>query len=387
MRELNPVLQTFRESPFTRVTLRANELGAVNLGQGFPDHAPPAFVQEALQQALTGPQQYAPVAGLPALREELARDAEKRLGLKLDPATEITITAGATEAVQSALQGILQPGDEVILFEPTYDMYGPQVKLAGGIPVYVPLEFDGAYHLSEEKLRAAITPKTRVLILNTPHNPTGKVFSLQELQILASIAMEHDLDVISDEVYDRLTFGVSHLPIHALNGMQDRTLTVGSAGKTFAVTGWRVGWAFGSKRLTDALRGVHQWVSFCAPTPLQQATMLSLQEAQRFDYSGSVQRDYLQKRDFLTSALQQAGFKTCTPQGGYFVVADVSGLGLSEEQAFEWMLTEVGIASIPMGVFYDSGVSPFAGLRFAFCKGQETLQRAAERLYSGCTVK
>ncbi|GEM49400.1 pyridoxal phosphate-dependent aminotransferase [Deinococcus cellulosilyticus] len=386
MRELNPVLQTFRDSPFTQMTLRAMDLGAVNLGQGFPDHAPPAFVQEALRESFSGPQQYAPVAGLMTLREELAQDAEKRLGLKLNPATEVTITAGATEAVQGALQGILQQGDEVIVLEPTYDMYAPQVKLAGGIPVFVALRFEGGYQLDVDALKAAITEKTRVIILNTPHNPTGKVFTRAELQAIADLALVHDLYVISDEVYDRLTFEVEHLCIHTLEGMQERTITVGSAGKTFAVTGWRVGWAFASERLTKALRGVHQWVSFCAPSPLQHATMLALKTAQTFDYSGSVQQGYIQKRDFLSASLKDAGFPVYQPEGGYFVVADVSHLGLSEQAACDWMLTEVGVASIPMGVFYNQGGSPFAGLRFAFCKGQETLEQAAERLYAGCKV-
>lgn len=377
-------------SPFAEMTALAARHGAVNLGQGFPDFPPPAWLQEALTRAsAAGAHQYSPPPGLPALREIVAEAHAATLGFTPDADAEVTITVGATEGMAAALLALIEPGDEVIVIEPAYDSYAPQVRLAGGTPRFVPLQLnaDGTWILSEEALRAALTPRTRALILNTPHNPTGKVFTRAELAGIARVAADANLIVLSDEVYDRLTYGRAHVSVASLPGMRERTVTIGSAGKTFAVTGWRVGWVIAPPDVTAALRAAHTFVPFCAPTPLQAAVAEGLRVARDVGYDEELRSTYREKRDMLADALARAGFRVLPCEGTFFLLADWSGLqaasGARDDTAFcRWLTTEVGVAAIPPSIFLTpEHRAPSATLaRFVFCKTHGGLHEAASRL-------
>lgn len=368
-------------SIFTEMTALALEHQAINLAQGFPDFAGPAFVKDAASQAINSElNQYSPSSGIAPLREAIARSWKRHTNLHLDPQSEITVTAGATEALMAAMLALINPGDEVIIFEPFYDAYPPDVMLAGGVPRYVRLP-EPHWTLPVETLRAAITPKTRAIILNTPHNPIGKVWSHSELTLLAQIACEHDLLVIADEVYERLTYDdIKHVSIATLPGMWERTVTISSTGKTFSLTGWKVGYAIAAAPLTEALRRVHQFVTFCAPTPLQHAMATALDAGQA--YERHLTSFYSARRNELMIALRRAGMAVLPPAGTYFVMADIGALGWSDDVAFCRFLTrEVGVAAIPPSLFYHDGYQ--SGLvRFCFSKRAETIAAAAERLLS-----
>ena len=375
-------VKDFGANPFAEMTALAVQHGAVNLGQGFPDFSPPDFVLKAAQEAFSGAfHQYSPPRGLPRLARAVSASFEASLGYTPDPDLEVTITHGATEAMYSATQALLNPGDEAIIIEPQYDMYTPQVVMAGGKPVYVQLELEGgAWRLDLGRLRAACSDRTKLLILNTPHNPTGKVFSSLELEGIAQLAQEFDFFVIADEVYDRLTYNVPHVRIASLPGMRDRTVTIGSAGKAFSVTGWRIGWAVASASLSDAIRRGHQWVPFCAATPMQEAVAIALEQASVNGYAAQIQAMFQSRRDTLDHALRAAGLETNLPDGGYFSTVDARDFGLDAHTLARAFVTEVGVAPIPMTVFYaDKSRAPRV-LRFAFCKTQATLEAAAKRL-------
>jgi aspartate/methionine/tyrosine aminotransferase len=377
-------VQGFSPNPFTALTLLAHQHNAVNLGQGFPDWSPEPFVLEAAAQAfsVSGHHQYVPPRGVTRLLEGVARLLEPQIGV-IDALAEVTITAGATQALHVALQSILNPGDAVILLEPKFDSYAPQVKLCDGVPIFVQLElYNGAWVLPLEKLREAITPSTRAILLNTPHNPTGKVFSRAELEGIAALALEFDLWVISDEVYDRITFDAPHVSIAALPNMRERTITVGSAGKIFSVTGWRVGWTVAPKDLTMALRNAHQWMPFCITAPVQEAVATCLQIAAENGYYAALQARFLEQRQFLVTSLERAGFKVLRPEGGYFVIADASAFSNDADAFARDLVTRVGVAAMPVPVFYDASTRHAAPntLRFAMCKKLETLRLAAARL-------
>ncbi|MBB6099302.1 N-succinyldiaminopimelate aminotransferase [Deinobacterium chartae] len=376
--------QGFGPSAFSETTRLALEHGAVNLGQGFPDEPPPAFVLEAARRAAeSGPQQYAPAPGLPALRQALSVWMAPQLGYAADPELEVTVASGATEAAYAAVLALVEPGDEVIVLEPSYDMYAPQIELAGGQVRYVPLEAQGGrWVLDIERLRAAVGPRTRGLVLNTPHNPTGKVFSPQELESIAAVVQDCDLWVLADEVYDRLTYAVPHRSIAALPGMRERTVTLGSAGKTFAVTGWRIGWAVAPHSVTTALRGVRQWTSFAAPSPLQAAVAECMTHPQASAFLEEQRRSYARRRDLLVAALRGAGLDPLMPEGGYFVMAAASKLGADDAEIAARLIRDPGVAAMHGSMFYapDSRAGLKPTLRFAFCKRDETLEAAAQRL-------
>jgi aspartate/methionine/tyrosine aminotransferase len=377
-------VQGFAPNPFTALTLLAQQHNAVNLGQGFPDWSPEPFVLEAAAQAFSGSghHQYVPPRGVTRLLEGVARLLEPQIGV-IDALDEVTITAGATQALHVAMQSILNAGDEVILLEPKFDSYAPQVKLCDGVPVFVQLELqDGAWTLPLESLRNAITPKTRAILLNTPHNPTGKVFSRSELEGIAALALEFGLWVISDEVYDRIAFDAPHISIASLPGMRERTITIGSAGKIFSVTGWRIGWVVAPKTLTAALRNAHQWMPFCIAAPLQEAVATCLEQAAENGYYVALRARFLEQRDFLVSSLERAGFQTLRPEGGYFVIADVGAFSVDADAFAQDLVTRVGVAAMPIPVFYDASTRQTApnALRFAICKKLETLQLAASKL-------
>jgi aspartate/methionine/tyrosine aminotransferase len=371
-------------SAFGEMTLLAQKVGAVNLGQGFPDFQPEAFVLEAVREAFAaGVHQYAPPKGWPRLQRAISGLLASQLGFTPDPDTEVTITVGATQALYSSMQAILNPADETIVMLPKFDTYTPQIELAGSTPVYVALEpTPSGWALDLEQLRAAITNRTKLLMLNTPHNPTGKVFSVTELEGIAQIALEFDLYVIADEVYDRLFFERPHVSIASLPGMRERTITIGSAGKIFGVTGWRIGWTVASPDVTAAIRRGAQWVPFAAATPVQEAIAIALERMGPMGYETALRQDFQRKRDFLCASLTRAGFKPWIPEGSYYIVADASNL-TDDPMAFSrWMVTEAKLAAMPGNIFYPpetaSSAPPF--FRFAFCKTQATLDAAAEHL-------
>jgi aspartate/methionine/tyrosine aminotransferase len=376
-------VSSFGVNPFAAMTQLANESGAVNLGQGFPDYAPPAFVLEAAREAFSSPHhQYAPPKGWPRLQRAVSNALSSSLGFEANPELEITITHGATEAMHAATQALLEPGDEAIILEPFYDMYAPQVGFTGATAKYVALEREnGTWKLDLEKLRNACSSRTKVLILNTPHNPTGKVFSRAELEGIANLALEFDFYVLSDEAYDRLIFDVNHISIASLPGMRERTVTIGSAGKTFNVTGWRVGWCIASPNVSAAIRRGHQWVPFAASTPVQEAVAICLEQAPDLNYFRDLPASLSLKRDALLEMLRNANLEPEVPDGGYFVIAPTDRFAANTDQAAQRFVREFGIAAIPMTVFYAPEHKHLAPncLRFAFCKSEATLAAAAQK--------
>lgn len=377
----------FGTSIFAEISALAIECGAVNLGQGFPDFAGPDWVKQAAVEAITADlNQYAPYQGLPRLREAVAATWRAWGWRDLDPASEITITSGATEALFAAMQALLDPGDEAIIFEPFYDAYVPDIMMAGGRPrlvrLYPPTPERPTWRFDPDDLRAAFGPRTRLLLLNTPHNPTGKVFTRDELELIAALCREHDTLVVSDEVYDQLVFaGATHVPIATLPGMWERTLTINSIGKTFSVTGWKIGYAVGPATLIEALRAAHQWVTFATATPLQAAAAAALEGALTNGYYDQFRAAYAQRYEVLRGVLEEVGLPTLPTEGSYFIMADISRTGFTSDAAFcRWLTREIGVAAIPPSAFYaDPTTAPLLA-RFCFAKRLETLYAAGERL-------
>ncbi len=370
-------------SIFTEITALAVEHGAANLGQGFPDFAAPEFVKEAAARHIREDRnQYAASAGLPRLRRALADDYRRRWadGPVVEPDAEVTVASGATELLHDALLAVIDPGDEVIVFEPAYDAYGPDVAMAGGTVRTVPLA-PPDWRFEPARLEAAIGPRTRALILNSPHNPTGKMFRREELEAIAALCLRHDLLVVADEVYSEIVFGAPHLSIATLPGMYERTITIDSMGKTFSVTGWKVGWAIAPPPLTAALRAVHQFVTFTNASPFQEALADVLPIAARDGYYAGLRADYARRRDLLTTALRVAELEPLPIDGAYFLLADLRARGVTDDVAFcRRLIAEVGVAAIPTSVFYaDPAVAP-PFVRFCFAKSDETLRSAAARL-------
>ncbi|MEM9748546.1 MAG: aminotransferase class I/II-fold pyridoxal phosphate-dependent enzyme, partial [Actinomycetota bacterium] len=330
--------------------------GAINLGQGFPDTDGPAEVLDAAIDAIRrGVNQYAPGLGDPDLRLAIAEHQKRFYDIDLDPDTEITVTAGATEALAGALLGILDPGDEVVLFEPMYDSYRAGIALASAVPVPVLLRpgDDGKFHFDEVELRSAISPTTRILLLNTPHNPTGKVFDDDELRLIAEVAIEHDLIVVTDEVYEHLVFdGATHTPLSTFPGMAERTLTISSGGKTFHTTGWKIGWMTGPEELVTAARTAKQFLTFTNGAPFQPAIAAGLRLGDA--YFDRLAGDLQAARDRLAGALVDAGFSTFVPDGTYFVNVDIRSVGADDGMAFCRSLpTTAGVVAVPDEVFYS----------------------------------
>ncbi|MGZ6733120.1 MAG: aminotransferase class I/II-fold pyridoxal phosphate-dependent enzyme [Nocardioides sp.] len=364
--------------------------GAVNLGQGFPDVDGPASVLEAATTAMrTGANQYAPGPGAPALREAVSRHQERHYGLAWDPVSEIVVTTGATEAIAGALLGLVEPGDEVVLLEPYYDSYLAMIRMAGGVRRPVTLRAPD-FRLDIEALRAAVSDRTRMILLNTPHNPTGTVLTAGELQAVAEVAIEHDLIVVTDEVYEHLTFGGvdaqenRHVPIATLPGMRERTLTLSSLGKSYSLTGWKVGWAVGPAHLVGAVLAAKQWLTFTSGAPLQVAAAYALDAEPT--WPGMLRDSLQERRDLLCEGLRGIGLPTTTPQGTYFATSDISGLGWVDGNAFCRALPErAGVVAIPVQGFYDPdrvlAQNPGRHLvRWAFCKRPDVLADAVERL-------
>jgi aspartate/methionine/tyrosine aminotransferase len=375
-------LAGFGTSIFTEMSRLAVEHGAVNLGQGFPDFAAPAFIKEAAVRAIAADRnQYAPAPGLPRLRQEIARHFEGRHGVAFDPDREVTVTAGATEALFDAILALVDPGDEVVVLEPFYDLYLPAIQMAGGHPRVVALDAP-TWQLDADRLRAAFGPRTKLLILNTPQNPTGKVFGEAELDLIAAACIEHDVFALCDEVYSEITFaGSRHVPLASRPGMRDRTVTVDSLGKTFSVTGWKIGWALAGPALTAAIRGVHQFVTFCTSTPFQEAAADALALAASDGYYDTLRAAYAARRDRLGEILAGAGLATLPIGGAYFLLADIAHLPFPDDVAFcRHLTTNVKVAAIPTSAFYaDPRMAPRLA-RFCFAKSEATLDAAAARL-------
>lgn len=375
-------LQPFASTIFAEMTALATEHDAINLGQGFPDTDGPASMLEVARQAIAdGLNQYPPGPGMPVLRQAIVTDRALRYGIPLDPNSEVLVTVGATEAISAAILGLVEPGEEVVLIEPYYDSYAAAVALAGAVRRSVPLARDGGrFVLDLDGLRAAITPNTKMLVVNSPHNPTGTVFTEAELLAVAELACEHDLLVLSDEVYEHLVFdGLTHTPLAALPGMYERTVTVSSAAKTFNVTGWKTGWACGPAELIDAVRAAKQFMSFVAGGPFQPAVAHALEHEQA--WVRQMRNELQGKRDLLAAALRDAGFDVCSGGGTYFLLADISAFGTRDGIEFCRRLPrEVGVAAVPVSVFTDHPEQWSHLVRFAFCKRDEVLTEAASRL-------
>ena len=373
-------LRPFGTSVFAEMTQRALQFDAVNLGQGFPDTDGPEEMREIAARGLRdGLNQYAPARGMPELREAVAAHQERWYGIPLDPATQVLVTVGATEALAAALIALVEPGEEVLLIEPSYDSYGAAIAMAGGVRRTVQLSFPDL-ELDLEALRAAVTGRTRALVLNTPHNPTGKVFTHAELEGIAALARERDLVVISDEVYEHLVFDDrAHVPIATLPGMSERTLTISSVGKTFSLTGWKTGWVSGPARLVDAVAAVKQFLTFVGVTHVQPAVAHGLRMPE--DYFRGFAAELQGKRDLLVAALDEVDVPVSPCEGTYFVIADLAGHGVEDAVDFCRRLPEeLGLVGVPVSVFCDDPEPVRSLVRFAFCKRDEVLREAARRL-------
>jgi N-succinyldiaminopimelate aminotransferase len=364
---------------FTTMSALAMRTGAVNLGQGFPDADGPASVLAAADRAMrSGANQYAPGPGVPALRQAIARHQQRHYGIELDPDREIVVTTGATEGVAAALLGLVDPGDEVVVLEPYYDSYVAMIQMVGAVRRPVTLAAP-EFRLRGDDLRAAIGPRTRFILLNSPHNPAGTVLTRPELQVVADVATEHDLTVITDEVYEHLTFDDhEHVPISTLPGMWERTLSLSSAGKSYSVTGWKVGWATGPAELVSALLSAKQWLTFTSGAPLQPAIAVALDEEP--DWPRALARDLQARRDLLCDGLASLGLDVRRPEGTYFALTDISSLGWQDGMEFCLALPErAGVVAIPTQPFHDTHAGDQL-VRWAFCKEAPVIEEALSRL-------
>lgn len=386
MSRLRPAARTtqIRESVIRDMTRLALSVGAVNLSQGYPDFDPPREITEAATAAIgAGENQYANPWGLASLRGRLATQYRAWLGWEVDPERHVTVTCGVTEGLASVMLAVLDPGDEVLVLEPAHDNYWPVVHLAGAVPVAVALEPPG-YALDVERLAAAVTPRTKVLLLNTPHNPTGRVFDDDEVAALAELVVRHDLLLVTDEIYDRLVYdGARHRCPGAVAGLAERTVTVSGLGKTFAVTGWRLGYVVAPTLFAEAVRKVHDFATICAPTPLQAAAAAALDLPTSY-YDGLV-ADYAERRAVALDVLRSAGFAVACPEGAYYLLADYRGLevpqaALGPTGFATWLTREVGVAVVPGDAAYSLEGRGAGTVRVAFCKRLETLRAAGERL-------
>lgn len=370
---------TFQESVIREMTRVANAHGAINLAQGFPDFAMPEPMKNAACAAINGNiNQYAITWGTPALRVAIAEKYRRWYGMDVDPDREITVTCGATEAMAAAFLALIDPGDEVIVFEPFYENYGPDAILAGAKPVFVPLE-GLEWKLDPERLRAAFNDRTRAIVVNTPHNPTGRVFTREEISLIAELCQKHDVIAMTDEIYEHIRYAGGHHVLATWPGMRERTVTISGLSKTFSCTGWRLGYAIAPFELTSPIRKVHDFLTVGAPAPLQAAGAIGM--AFGPDYYNQIALDYRQRRDLIVNALNEAGFRFAAPEGAYYVLADFTEISDLRGLEFAmWLAREIGVATVPGTSFYHDPKLGENVTRFAFCKRQETLERAAERL-------
>lgn len=378
------VVSQFGESVIRDMTRIAIQYGAINLSQGYPDFDPPqAVVQAAVDAITSGINQYTITWGYPGLRNKLAERYTKELGWAVDPDVHVTVTCGVTEGIVVAQQALLDPGDEIIIIEPAHENFRPAAMMTGAKAVPVALEAPG-YRLDTDKIGAAITPRTRAIVLNTPHNPTGRVFDTDEINGLVELIEKHDLALITDEIYDRILYdGRTHVPPGSIAALRDRTITVGGMSKTFAITGWRLGYIIAPSSIAPAVRRVHDYTTICAPTPLQAAAVAAMELPQ--SYYTEMTRDYHRRRDLMMSSLEEHGFIAIMPEGAYYTMADFSQLDIpqakwSDMEFALWMTKEIGVAVVPGSKFYTEAGHGNSSVRFAFPKRLETLQEASARM-------
>jgi aminotransferase len=372
--------ERFTESVIREMTRLAHLHGAVNLSQGFPDFAAPEEVKEAARRAVSSDiNQYAITWGARVLREAIAAKFETLYGLPVDPEREITVTCGSTEAIVASLLAVLDPGDEAVVFEPFYENYGPDAILSGAVPRFVKLR-PPDWSFDPDELARAFGPRTRAVVVNTPHNPTGKVFSRAELETIADLCRRHDAVALTDEIYEHILYdGARHVPIATLPGMKERTITINGMSKTYAVTGWRVGWAIAPASLTNAIRKVHDFLTVGAAAPLQEAGATALKLPER--YYRELADGYDRRRKRMLELLDKAGFRTYRPSGAYYVMTDITALGWEDDVAFSrHMVEEIRVAVVPGSSFYNDPADGRRQVRFAFCKKDETLDEAERRL-------
>ncbi|PSL03256.1 succinyldiaminopimelate aminotransferase [Haloactinopolyspora alba] len=373
-------MSPFTSTIFAEITALATSTGAINLGQGFPDtDGPQSLLDDACAAIQGGANQYPPGPGVPQLREAVAEHQKRFYGLDVDPEREVLVTAGATEAIAATVLALCEAGDEVVTFDPVYDSYAASIALAGAVRRTVALRWPD-FALDPDALRAAFSERTRVVLVNTPHNPAGKVFTRAELELIGSLAREHGAIVVTDEVYEHQVFDdAEHVPMAALPGMAEQTVTISSAGKTFSVTGWKVGWLHGPAELVSAARAVKQFLTFVNAGPMQPAVASALSLGDDF-YTG-LASDLRRKRDLLCAGLRAAGFEVSVPQGTYFVIADPTPLGHDDGVQLCRRLPELaGVVAVPVSVFYDDPEAARPLVRFAFCKRDDVLHDAVERL-------
>src|SRR5579885_532597 len=378
--EVSNKTRFFTESVIREMTRRALKCGAVNLAQGFPDFAAPVELKEAAKRAIDEEyNQYAITHGSPNFRRAIADKARSYNGIACDPDRHITVTCGATEAMIATMLAVINPGDEVVIFEPFYENYGPDVILAGATPKYVALR-DPDFSIDRAELEAAFSSRTKAVVINTPHNPSGKVFSRPELEMIAALCNRYDSLAITDEIYEHIVFGgARHVSIATLPGMADRTVTISGLSKTYSVTGWRLAYAIASDEITSAIRKVHDFLTVGAPHPLQEAGAAALRLPESF--YADLAAMYDRKRATLHDALTKAGLRCSSPAGAYYIMADVGHLGFDDDfAAADFMLNEIGVAPVPGSSFYSRPELGRTKLRFTFSKSDETLARAAERL-------
>ncbi len=369
----------FTESVIREMTRLNAEHGGINLAQGFPNFPAPDLLKDAAKRAIDADiNQYAITWGSKSLRDALAKSYADTYGMRVDPETMLTVTCGSTEAMVSTLLAIVDPGDEVIVLEPFYENNGPDAAICGARPIFVPLR-PPAYTFDRDELRAAFGPRTKAIIVNTPNNPTGRVFARDELDVIAALCREHDVIAVTDEIYERIRYTGEHIPIATLEGMADRTVTISGASKTFSVTGWRVGWIVAAPALTAGIRKVHDFVTVGAPAPLQEAVAAGLTLGA--PYYRDLSAHYRERRDLLFAALDRAGFAPRLPEGAYYILCDVSDLGGADDVAFaRRLVAEVGVAAVPGSSFFSRPERGRGQIRFTFCKTDDLLREAGERL-------
>jgi len=378
--DLSAKTRLFTESVIREMTRRALKSGAVNLAQGFPDFPAPAEIKQAAKRAIDEDyNQYAVTHGSPNFRRAIADKVRSYNAVACDPERNITVTCGATEAMIATMLAVINPGDEVIIFEPFYENYAPDVILAGATPRYVALR-DPDFSIDRAELEAAFSPRTKAIVINTPHNPSGKVFTRAELEAIASLCRRHDALAITDEIYEHIIYGgARHVSIASLAGMAERTVTISGLSKTYSITGWRLAYAIASERITSAIRKVHDFLTVGAPHPLQEAGAFALRLPQSF--YAELRAMYERKRGALYAALTQAGLKCSNPSGAYYIMAEVGGLGFKDDfAAADFILDEVGVAAVPGSSFYHRPELGYGKIRFTFSKSDETIAKAAERL-------
>jgi aminotransferase len=382
---LSSKVEHFTESVIREMTRQAMLHGAVNLSQGFPDFPAPAEIKRAAQEAIAADvNQYAITWGAKNLRDAIARQMQVWQGIQVDPEREITVCCGSTETMISSLLAVCNAGDEVVIFEPFYENYGPDAILSGAKPRFVKLRPPAApqseWTFDERELRAAFHNHTKAIIVNTPNNPTGKVFTRGELELIRDLCVEFNVLAITDEIYEHILYdGTQHISMASLDGMRERTITINGLSKTYSVTGWRVGWAVAPPAITDAIRKVHDFMTVGAPAPLQDAGAAAL--SLPASYYRELAEGYRKRRDRLIPVLTEAGFRCFPPRGAYYVMTDISGFGFADDIEFsQYLVKEIGVAAVPGSSFYDDGRDGAKQVRFAFCKRDETLDEAGRRL-------